>query len=246
MKIGYFVPSYKRPQKSSTQKLFPFTKIVVSESESEYYLQNGNEIITCPDKVQGNLCRVRNWILETYLDKYDAIVILDDDYKNVLRWNQQKAIKLDADAFQELCESLAIICKDYGYFLFGLNCVSDKGAYMEHTPFSTNKYIGGPFQGFVNGNKARYDEALNLKEDYDMTLQNLHMYGGCIRANFASYEVKQAVQAGGCALQRNSKEEERQFVLLEKKWGTKIIQRDIKSRKSFDFNPIMKSPLKGV
>ena len=76
---------------------------MVSESESEYYLQNGNEIVICPDKVQGNLCRVRNWILETYLDRYDAIVILDDDYKNVLRWNQQKTIKIDADSFEELC-----------------------------------------------------------------------------------------------------------------------------------------------
>lgn len=246
MNIGYFSPSYKRPEKSKTQILFPFVKLVVKESESNDYLINLNEIVICPDNMQGNLCRVRNWILDNYLHLYDAVILLDDDFNNVIRWNNQKQNKLVNDDFAELCEQLAIICKDYGFFYFGLNCVTDKGAYMEHTPFSTNKYIGGPFQGFLNGNTLRYDEDLNLKEDYDMTLQNLKKYGGCLRFNFASYDVKQAKQSGGCAAQRNSSEEERQFNLLQNKWGSKIVQRDNKSKRSFDFNPILKTPLKGV
>lgn len=246
MNIGYFAPSYRRPEKSKTQKIFPFVKIVVKESESEDYLKNGNDIIVCPDNAQGNLCRVRNWILDNYLDKYDSIILLDDDYNRVIRWEKQKMHTLEADDFCELCEQIAIICKEYGFFYFGLNCVTDKGAYREHTPFSTNKYIGGPFQGFISGNKLRYDENLNLKEDYDMTLQNLKMYKGCLRVNFASYDVKQAKQAGGCASQRNYTEEKKQFELLQKKWGSKIIQKDNKSKRSFDFNPILKSPLIGV
>jgi hypothetical protein len=246
MKVGYFAPSYKRPKKSKTQMLYPFVKIVVKESESKEYKNNDNDIIICPDNIQGNLCRVRNWILDQYLHKYDALVLLDDDYNNIVRWDNQKAIKLNANEVEELCEQLAIITKEYGFYFFGLNCVTDKGAYMEHTPFSTNKYIGGPFQGFIKGINLRYDEDLNLKEDYDMTLQNLKKHNGCLRANFASYDVKQAKQAGGCAEQRNTKEEERQFNLLQKKWGNKIIQKDKQSKKNFDFNPIMKSPLKGV
>lgn len=246
MNIGYFAPSYKRPQKSSTQKIFPFVKIVVKESEAEDYIKNGNDLVICPDSAQGNLCRVRNWILDNYLDKFDAVILLDDDYKNVIRWNNAKQIKLNENEFQELCESIAILCKDFGFYYFGLNCVTDKGAYREHTPISTNKYIGGPFQGFLKGNTLRYDESLNLKEDYDMTLQNLHKYNGCLRANFASYDVKQAEQIGGCASQRNSKEEERQFNLLQKKWGSRIIQKDNTSKRNFDFNPVLKTPLKGV
>lgn len=246
MNIGYFAPSYKRPKKSKTQELFPFVKIVVKESESNEYVKNGNDIIICPDNAQGNLCRVRNWILDNYLHKYDALILLDDDYNNVIRWNAQKQIILKNDDFEEFCEQISIICKDYGFYFFGLNCVTDKGAYREHTPFSTNKYIGGPFQGFINGNELRYDESLNLKEDYDMTLQNLKEYNGCLRVNFASYDVKQAKQSGGCAAQRNSAEEKKQFNLLQKKWGSKIIQKDKKSKKSFDFNPILKTPLKGV
>lgn len=246
MKIGYFAPSYKRPEKSKTQILFPFVKIVVKESEADEYIKNGNDIITCPDSAQGNLCRVRNWILDTQMQNFDAIILLDDDYNNVIRWEKQKQIVLNSDMFEETCEEIAILCKDFGYHFFGLNCVTDKGAYREHTPFSTNAYIGGPFQGFLNSCKLRYSEDLNLKEDYDMTLQNLHKYNGCLRVNFLSYDVKQAKQAGGCATQRNSVEEQRQFDLLQKKWGTKIIQKDSSSKRKFDFNPILKSPIKGV
>lgn len=246
MNIGYFAPSYKRKNKSSTQKIFPFVKIVVKENEAEEYKKNGNDIIVCPNEIQGNLCRVRNWILDQYLIKYDAIVLLDDDYNKVIRWNKQKQIILSHDEFSEYCERLSILTKDYGFFYFGMNCVTDKGAYREHTPFSTNKYIGGPFQGFLKGNTLRYDESLNLKEDYDMTLQNLHKYGGALRANFLCYDVKQAQQIGGCAQQRNLTEEQKQFERLQKKWGSKIIQTDTKSKRSYDFNPIMKTPLKGV
>lgn len=246
MKIGFFAPSYKRPQKSSTQKIFPFVKIVVKEEEALEYEKNGNEIIVCPNEKQGNLCRVRNWILDNYIDKYDSLVLLDDDYQKIIRWNFQKQIILNSNEFEEECEKLAILAKDWGFYYFGMNCVTDKGAYMEHTPFSTNKYIGGPFQGFLRGNECRYDESLNLKEDYDMTLQNLKRYNGALRANFLSYDVKQAQQTGGCAMQRNTKEEEKQFLLLQKKWGEKIIKKDNKSKKNFDFNPLMKTPLKGV
>lgn len=246
MNIGYFAPSYKRSQKSKTQILFPFIKIVAKEDESEEYIKNGNDIIICPNEVQGNLCRVRNWILDNFLHKYDAVILFDDDYNNIIRWNNQKQIKLNSDLLQESCENLAILTKDYGFKFFGLNCVTDKGAYMEHTPYSTNKYIGGPFQGFIKDNILRYDEELNLKEDYDMTLQNLHKYNGALRCNFMSYDVLQAKQPGGCANQRNTKEEERQFLLLQKKWGESIIQIDKKSKKNFDFNPILRTPMKGV
>ena len=246
MKIGYFSPSYKRPEKSSTQIKYPFVKLVVRESESDEYLKNGNDIIVCPETAQGNLCRIRNWIIDNLMNDNDAIVIMDDDYKNISRWEKQKLIILNEDELQEEIEQLAILTKDYGFYFFGINIVTDKGAYMEHTPFSTNKYIGGPFQGFLKGSIPRYIEELNLKEDYDMTLQHLHMYGGCLRANYLNYDVKQANKKGRCAVTRTSKEEEKQFIMLQKKWGSNIIKRDNKSKRGFDFNPILKTPLKGV
>ena len=60
MRIKIFAPSYKRPEKSITQITYPFVKLVVRESEAEEYLENGNDIIVCPDQAQGNISRVRN------------------------------------------------------------------------------------------------------------------------------------------------------------------------------------------
>jgi hypothetical protein len=32
-------------------------------------------------------------------------------------------------------ETIKIICEDFGFHFWGLNCVTDKGAYREYTPF---------------------------------------------------------------------------------------------------------------
>lgn len=51
---------------------------------------------------------------------------------------------------------------------------------------------------------------------------------------------------GGCAVVRNIEKEKEQFLLLQNKWGSKIIKKDIITKKSYDINPIMKSPIKGI
>lgn len=245
MEIKFFAPSYRRPEKSITQKTYPFVKLVVSEKESEEYIKNGNDVVVCPDSVQGNLCRVRNWILDTFLPTADCVVLVDDDCSGIGRWISQKKIVYKDEELIEFCEMNAILCNDVGFKFWGLNCVVDKGAYREYTPFGTLQYIGGPFQAHLK-NPIRYDENLPLKEDYDISLQHMLKYGGCWRVNYAHYDVKQSEQIGGCATYRNLEYEKEQFFSLQKKWGKDIIVRDRKSKKSFDYNPIIKVPLKGV
>jgi len=218
--------------------------LVVRESDAIEYQENGNDILIVPDSAQGNLCRIRNYILDNFFDS-DCLILLDDDCKGIYRWEKQKKIKLEKDEFMEFCENAAILCNDYNFKFWGLNCIPDKGAYREHTPFGTLQYIGGPFQAHLKNN-IRYDEDLPLKEDYDITLQHIKQNKGCLRINYAFYDVKQAEQAGGCATYRNNANEKKQFDLLQKKWGSNIIKFDNTSKRSFDFNPILKVPLKGV
>ena len=246
MKIVFYAPSYKRPEKSITQKLYPFVKLVVKESEAEEYIQNGNEVVKCPDNIQGNLCRVRNWILDNLFLDADCLILLDDDCRGIGRWQDQTYYKFNSEELFESCEIWAKLCSDFGFKFWGLNCVVDKGAYREYTPFGFTQYIGGPFQAHLKDSKLRYDEELSLKEDYDMTLQHIHKYGGCLRINYAHYNVKQAEQVGGCATYRNLNEEKRQFKLLQHKWGKDIIKEDKQSKRGFDFNPILKIPINGV
>lgn len=246
MKVKFFAPSYKRPQKSITQNNYPFVKLVVRQSDAEHYIKNGNNILIVPDSAQGNIAKIRNYILDNLFDEEtDCIVMMDDDCSGIYRWEEQKKIKIEGEDLIEFSEMASILCKEYGFKHWGLNCVQDKGAYREHTPFGTLQFIGAPFSGHLR-HPLRYDENISLKEDYDMTLQQIKTYGGCLRLNFANYNVKQAEQQGGCATYRNNKKEKEQFELLQKKWGSAIVTKDKMSKREFDFNPILKVPLRGV
>jgi len=246
MKVKFFAPSYKRPEKSTTQKKYPLVKLVVKESEADDYIKNGNDIVVCPDNVQGNLCRVRNWILDNLYDDADCIVIIDDDCKYIGRWENQKRIKFDQDQLEKFCIMNTILAKELDFKFWGCNIIEDKKAYKEYIPISFLSYIGGPFQAHLKNSRIRYDESLPLKEDYDLTLQHIQKHGGCLRVNYAHYMVKQAEQIGGCSTYRNSETEKQQFFALQKKWGKDVIRRDKNSKRGFDFNPVLKVPIKGM
>lgn len=253
MKISVNCPSYKRPYVETLEYL-DFVKVWVCESEYDNYISQNKgfekNIIKVPLGVQGNLCRIRNYILKTELEKgYDVVVIIDDDMKEISYWENGKDIKLEGEDFLPFIEKYSIMCNDLGFKFWGVNVNQDRGVYREYTPFSTTSYIGGPFQVFLKGNECFYDERLPLKEDYDMTIQQMNKYRGALRVNKYHYNVKQSKQSGGCATIRNYEKEKSQLDILTNKWGSKIVKIDKlgkKNSKFIDYNPIIKIPIKGV
>lgn len=251
MELVIACPSYKRP-KVETLRKYPHTRVYVAQSEHEAYLEanEGADIVAVPDKVQGNLCRVRNYILDREFENgIDGVLIIDDDMQAVCRHDKRgnygyEKHELDEAELYAFIEQGFRLCDEWGYKFWGVNCVLDPKAYFQQRPFNTTMYIGGPFQAHLK-NDIRYDEELPLKEDYDMTLQHFHEYGGALRFNAYYYICKQAEQTGGCATYRNVKEEQRQFDRLQRKWGSKIIRKDRSSKRGFDFNPVLKSPIAG-
>lgn len=248
MNIEFFSPSYRRPVKSITQTNYPFVKLVVCKSEAAAYKKAGNDIIVIPDKVQGSAPRVRNYILDMGAEKsLDATILMDDDVQRIAKWIEQESVTLSADELLEFAEISTIMAYDAGVELWGLNpggC-TDKGTYREHTPFGLISMVLGPFMAHLKTN-IRFDERLPLKEDYDLSIQHLWHNRKILRFNAYHYDCKQAEQAGGCAVYRNTDTEKHDFELLQQKWGSKIIQRDSRSKREFDFNPIIKIPIKGV
>ena len=246
MRIKIVAPSYKRPEKSITQSNYPSIKLVVKEDEAEEYIKNGNDIIICPNSAQGNVSRIRNWILDNLFDEEtDCLIIVDDDCRFIGRWEEQTNTKFTESELYDFCSKMSLTCNELDFKLWGMNTNPDKGNYKEYHPFSFINFIGCPFHAHLKSD-LRYDEDLPLKEDYDFTLQNIKKYGGCLRVNYANYDVKQSEQAGGCSNMRSLKKEKQQFFALQKKWGKDIIKRDKTSKRSFDFNPTMKVPIKGV
>ena len=261
MKISVNCPSYKRP-KVETLDYLPFCKVWVDNKEYDGYIKANpkfkENIISCPDGVQGNLCRIRNYILDQEFEKgYDVVLIIDDDLKGIYYWDGNKKMpyikrEVKSEEFLDFIEKYSLICDELGFKFWGLNCNMDALSYRQYSPFSTVAYIGGPFQCFLK-NDLRYDERLPLKEDYDMTLQQCNKYRGVLRCNKFFYDCKQSKQAGGCATYRNYEREKSQLELLQKKWGKKIVRIDnVKNNnqkrksKEFDYNPIIKIPIKGI
>lgn len=262
MKISVNCPSYKRPSGVLTLKYLPFCRVWVDHKEYEAYKENNPDadIVSCPEGVQGNLCRVRNYILdEEFKRGMDVVLIIDDDLNHVAHYQYNKEtgfgydkVKVTADDFFAFLEKYSIMAKDLGAKFWGVNCNADAMAYRHYTPFSTTSYIGGPFQCFLKGNRCRYDEELPLKEDYDMTLQQLNLERVVLRVNSYFYICKQSVQAGGCATYRNRDREEQQLRRLQEKWGSDIVKIDTSNKgmtqkeKRLDYNPIIKVPIGGV
>ena len=239
--------SYKRAEICKTHNYIPDTTYVVSEDEAEKYKNIHNKIWVVPNKIQGNLARVWNYILDNSKEK--NIILIDDDIKYFGRWNCNASKKLSTkDVHKMILEGMQL-ASDLNVKYWGLNCLADKGAYREYTPFGMTSYIGGPFQAHIS-NPLRYDEKIYLKEDYDMSIQVLNKFRKNLRLNMYYYVCEQATIKGGCADYRNVKREKIQNDLLQKKWGSSIVRFD-KSNKSnkekkFDINPIINVPIKGI
>lgn len=241
-------PSWKRAETAITHKYITGVQYVVAESQAEAYEKRGLNVWRCPDSAQGNLCRVRNWIIDNCPTRW--LLIIDDDMRWLGRWNGNVHKQLsEADALEEVEKGFQL-AEEFGTPYWGVNCIPDKGAYREYTPFSFNNYLGGPFQAFILPDfELRYDEKLYLKEDYDLSLQAANKYRRLLRINYLNYNVKQQEGVGGCADQRTLQIEADQFRMLQEKWGSDIVRKDksVKGRdKLYDINPIIKIPIGGV
>ncbi len=248
MKIEILSPSYRRAGTSTTQDYLPACTYVVAQSEKRAYERAGRRVIAVPNNVQGNVCRVRNYILENF----NPVLLLDDDIRRFGRWSQQKNLKLDSDEAMEFIEHAFILARGLGARMWGMNLLPDKGAYREYTPLAFRAVVLGPVQGFTNMD-LRYDESLPLKEDYDLSLQVLNKYRRTLRFNMYHYVCGQHTNVGGCATYRTMERERKQFALLQKKWGSDIVRIDTqggqvnqKKRTNWDINPVVRVPITGV
>ena len=141
MRISVNAPSYKRPDDVRTLGYLPFCKIWVDCNEYDAYKENypDAEIISCPDGVQGNLCRVRNCILKTeFANGADVVLIIDDDFTCLRRFDYDEMDGwgyvphvITEDEFLPFIEKYSIIADDLGAKFWGVNCNCDPMAYRQ-------------------------------------------------------------------------------------------------------------------
>lgn len=258
MNISICCPSYKRPI-VKTLRYIPDCKIYIDRKDEKSYFELNHDanIIICDDGIQGNVARVRNYILDQeFQNGADVVCIVDDDLQGIYRFDVDEKtnfgyVRNQIENIYNFVYKYSIICEGFGFKLWGVNCNSDALSYRHYSPFSMSSIILGPFCCHLK-NEIRYDERLPLKEDYDLAIQHLNKYRGILRLNFAHYICEQSTNIGGCASMRNMIREKEQFELLQKKWGNDIVREDksnkggTKKQKRFDYNPIIKVPIKGI
>ena len=242
--MNIYSPSYKRSEGVKTHKLIPDVIYCVAEFEEKTYKDKGYNVVTMPDEVQGNISRVRNWMLDNVIKNKGLII--DDDIEALRIWTEEGGLPKveDIDDIDEFIDKGFDLCDQFDCRLWGLNIIGDKGGYREYTPFALKSSISGSFMGFLN-NELRFDERIPLKEDYDYCVQNCNTYRKLLRLNYAHMVKKDHLNVGGCADSRTLQAEKDQMTLFVKKWGSKIVQQD-KGAKGYDINPIVKIPIGGV
>lgn len=269
VKIAVASPSYRRPH-CITAHYIKDTRIYIDKSDEKAYREANEgfgEIVVCADGIQGNLPRVRNYILdqEFNVNKADIVVMMDDDVESVGLYapNTQTGFGYERHKLKTLEEFYdfilygSILCEEWGFGMWGVSHNDDKMLYRHFTPFYTTVPTVGQFMVFTK-NELRFDESLPLKEDYDMNLQQCNRYRGALMISFAHVIGDFGKLSGGTAIRRNNEREFQQFKQFKKKWGSKIVrgtntvghQVQGESKRyvnHYDFShPIVRIPIDGV
>ena len=253
MKISVNIPSHKRPE-VETLRFYPHCKVWVNDDEIEEYKKHNPaaEIVGLCEDSHKNISVIRNHILKAEFESgADVVCMLDDDLKGIYRFCKAQNSNFGyekklVDDFIGFIEKYSIMAQDMGAFLWGVNLNKDNRSYRHCQPFNTNAIILGPFSCHLKGGDILYDPAIPLKEDYDIALQHLSTHRKILRVNMYHYDCKQSTNTGGCAQYRNYSTEKRNFELLRRKWGSDIVREDKNSKKGYDYNPIIKVPIRGV
>lgn len=248
MKI--YAPSFKRAKGLKTHKLIPDVIYVVAEFEAEEYKAEGVNVHVIPDKVQGNIARVRNYI-KNELIKDEKAVIIDDDIEGLKHheWNGNRFSPETVTDLMEFFEMGFVLAEESDCKLWGVNIVGDKGSYREYTPISYTNWISGSLMGF-NKCDCEFDERIPLKEDIDFSVQVINKYRKLLRLNAYHLIKKDHGNRGGCADYRTIEREKEQLGIFQRKWGKGIVKNDLTQRgtkqKGYDIDPVIKLPIKGV
>lgn len=199
-------------------KLFGTDNIIFfvkDQEDLEKYTYQNN----CRAIISGGVIESRNAALQ-YCQKMGVICVqMSDDLKKIaVNDFTGKRTGLEVTA-KEAIEDIIIEFEKSEYKLCGFPPTDNP--FFALKPYELNKFIVGDFI-IIKPNDIRFDTNINLKEDYDYTLQHIKKYGGCIR--YAKYlnSFEHYVNKGGAVSHRTAIQEQNIIRYLMQKWGSCI------------------------
>jgi hypothetical protein len=172
---------------------------------------------------------VRNRVLTDAFELGVPCLMLDDDLKRVMKvhtMGERSEWLTDGPNIQAILTELVERLMKSEFHLAGASPTDN--AYFTRRPDTTRGFVRSGVWA-VKPTGLRLDERFVTKEDYDYTLQHVHVYGGVQRCDDLLFDFKQLSNEGGYSHIRTRKDKRREYDsvrLLEHKWGTKLIRRN--------------------
>ena len=145
MKIEICIPSYRRSEYVESFHLFPNALYYVHQDEADKYRANYPDmrLKIIPNKLQGNIAVIRNYILDTA--ECDILVMANDDIEFLAYFEDNKRVKIESeDGILAFVHKYSLLAMELGVKLWGVNVAEDKSFYREHTPFSFKSIVLSP------------------------------------------------------------------------------------------------------
>jgi hypothetical protein len=175
--------------------------------------------------------------------------MIDDDVKGLTHSERgRQNIPLTVAQAEALIIHGFNLAHELGCRLWGLNVNTDGRNYQQYRPFSLTQVVLGPFQGHLEHGLA-FDERMDTKDDYDMSLQHLQAFKKVLRFNKYAYDCGHGTNKGGIVSHRTIEREEAACRAIMAKWGASVISYRLGSetRKMGDLlNGKVNIPIKGA
>lgn len=234
--MKYFIPTYRK-EKIKTAELFNgLDYLLFCDKQDFKRLSDKYNCYLLPDGIQGNISRVRNYILKyANENKIDYFAMCDDDISKLFIYDSELKSRLkELTAF----EYDYILDKFSETFYQKDNCVgwsmnetSQPRDYKGEIGCNNACFMSGTFSiYFTDRITFEFDERLSLKEDYDFTLQALTNGKTIFKFKGLFYLPERVTiglkNFGGCSTYRTNEKEMEQIQLMKDKWGNLIKYKD--------------------
>lgn len=210
--------SHKRPGNiQKTEELLGLHKGLtwyVGENEKEDYSAAGGTIVE-----GGKLIPSRNHALDDAFKQNKYCVMIEDDLISI---NHITAYCIPRPiTFGLAIKEMYDVLKNTPMHLAGASPTGNAFYYDPHKPLGLKHFILGSFI-MVKPTPLRFDDTLELKEDYDYTLQHISKYGGVCRLNYLLPRFRHSTNKGGAVDYRTEELEQSNIAKLKAKWGATI------------------------
>ena len=219
------VISHKRPQnvkRLASVLQHPDNAVwIVGSNEKAAYKAHGAKYVF----EGGSLCPSRNMAIEL-ARKYraDALVQISDDVSQIMELVDDHEEIITAEAAAGIIwKKMKAAPLESRPFLGGAYPCANPWWARRSPETSKDLFIVGDFLVVDPLSPVRFDEKLEVKEDYDFTLSHMKMHGSALRNNRLIVVAKHRNNPGGAVGPDRERREVAAIKLLKTKWPAQIV-----------------------